>query len=1541
MNDIEDINQICESDIAIIGMAGRFPKASNLDAYWQNIREGVEALTEFTDTDLQAQGVDTQLLNNPNYVKAGFVLEDVELFAASFFDYSPREAEITDPQQRIFLEVAWEALENAGYNTETDKEQISIYASSSINTYFLFNLLPNSELIKLVGFDQIRHNNRSDNLATRVAYKLNCKGSAINVQTGCSSSLVGIHLACQSLLNHECDLALAGGVSISANQKTGYLYQEGGILSPDGHCRAFDAQAKGTVNGNGVGIVVLKRLADAIINGDRIHAVIKGTAVNNDGSLKVGYTAPSIDGQAKVITEALAVSGVHAETVSYIETHGTATVLGDPIEIAALKKSFSLYTQKKNFCALSSVKTNIGHLDAAAGIAGFIKTVLALKNQQIPPSLNFTSPNPQIDFANSPFYVNNQLREWHSQGHPRRAGVSSFGIGGTNAHIVLQEAPVIEQGSRGAEGQGSRGAEGQGRGYQLLVVSTKTASALETATKNLVKHLQQHPDVNLADVAYTLSIGRRSFEHRHIVVCQSIENAVQVLDNQINTQKFTSSPVSENPFVVFMFPGQGSQYVNMGRELYETEAIFREQVDNCCQLLKPHLELDLRQILYPTTATSEVTQQLTQTAITQPALFVIEYALAKLWIAWGIRPQAMIGHSIGEYVAACLADVFSLEDALALVAKRGKLMQQLPSGAMLAVFLSAAEIKPLLNENISLAANNASHLCVVSGTHAAIEALHQQLVANGVECRNLHTSHAFHSQMMNPIIKEFQEYLSKINLKSPQIPFISNVTGTWITTAQATDSHYWGQHLRQTVRFAEGITELGNKSEQIFLEVGPGKVLSNLVKQLQTSPTILSSLRHPQEQQSDVAFLLNTLGKLWQAGIEINWSEFYHSQRRYRLPLPTYPFERQRFWIEPQAKADLIYQDINDWFYVPVWKQAIPLKAAVNEQIIQQRKCCLVFIDDLGIGTELVQQLQQQGQEVIIVQTGEKFTKLRDGVYSIHPQAKADYDALIQDLCLTNKIPQIIFHCWGITTNNHSYSAIDLGFWSLLFLAQALGQQPVNDQVQIMVITNNLHNVTGEEILYPEKTTVLGACKVIDQEFTNITCRNIDIIIPQQESKKPQLIQNILTELTSNCQQLVVAYRGQHRWIQTFEKTQLETASLENSPLRPGGVYLITGGLGGIGLTLAEYLAKTVQAKLVLIGRLKFPHRDEWEQWLISHDHQNSVSQNIKKLQNLEKLGAEVLVLTADVTSPEQMQFVKNQVLTKFGVINGVIHTAGVAGGGIIQLKTPEKAQNVLAPKVQGTLVIDTVFGDEKLDFLVLCSSLTSILGGLGQVDYCAANTFLDEFAKSKYEQQKPLTIAINWCGWQEVGMLVNTAITEELKNRRQQHLYQAISPQEGVEIFSRILQRGLPQVVVSKQNIVTQIKQSHGKVNLGVQLDEIEKELKQRNFSKQLHSRPHLNNDYVAPRSDIEKNIAEVWQQVLGLEQVGIYDNFFDLGGHSLLATQIISQLRKTFLVEIPLSSLFSEASTIINLAEIVEHLILEKIEDLSEEEAQRLLGV
>ncbi|MHC5613933.1 MAG: type I polyketide synthase [Nostoc sp.] len=1160
MNSLEEQNKIGDLDIAVIGMSGRFPRAKNIDDFWHNLRDGVESISFFSHQELESVGVDPSFLSDPNYVKANAVLEDIELFDASFFDYSPRTAEIMDPQHRLFLETAWEALEIAGYDSKTYEGRISVYGSASISSYFLFNLFSNSELIKLVGLDQLRHNNRTDNLTTRVAYKLDLKGSAITVQTGCSSSLVAVHLACQSLIDRESDMALTGGVSVTTLQKTGYLYQEGGILSPDGHCRAFDVKAQGTVSGDGVGIVILKRLADALADGDCIHAVIKGSAINNDGSAKVGYTAPSIDGQAKVIAEALAMARIESEMISYVEAHGTGTVLGDPIEIAALTKSFRARTEKKNFCAIGSVKTNIGHLDTAAGVAGLIKTILALKHKQIPPSLHFEQPNPQIDFANSPFYVNSTLSEWKTKETPRRAGVSSFGIGGTNAHVILEEAPVQEQGRHGE----------QGRKYHLLVLSAKTESALETATTNLVKHLQQHPEINLADVAYTLSVGRRMFDHRRIVVCQDLNDAVKILETKDPQRVFTYFQEPSEREIVFMFPGQGSQYVEMGRELYQTEPIFRKQVDYCCEILIPILGLDLRTILYPREEQATVAaQQLTQTYITQPALFVVEYALAKLWMAWGVRPSAMVGHSIGEYVAATLAGVFSLEDALMLVTTRGQLMQQMPAGDMLAVPLPEKEVQSLLGEELALAAINAPSLCVVSGPRSAIDELDNRLTEEGVDCRRLHTSGAFHSQMMEPIIEPFMAQVKKINLKAPQIPFVSNISGNWITAADATDPRYWARHLRQTVRFAGGIAQLLQKPEQIFLEVGPGRTLTTLARRHPdkvADQVMLTSLRHPQECNSDIAFLLNTLSQLWLTGVQIDWSGFYTHKRCHRLPLPTYPFERQRHWIDPKRQASAVKTDVEtlpatslrkknpemaNCFYIPSWKRSpLPVNQPSENRVLS---CTLVFIDECGLGEELVKRLELEDQDAIAVRIGSEFTKLSDRLFTLNPQQRHDYETLLNQLLAQNKFPKTIVHLWSVTP----VAPIELeletieksqetGFYSLLFLAQALGKQNFTDELQIAVISNNMQEVAGEELLCPEKATLLGPIRVIPQEYPNINCRSIDVVIPKSANWSEQkLIDQLLFELQTHIYDRVIAYRGFHRWVQNFEPVRLDEAKYE------------------------------------------------------------------------------------------------------------------------------------------------------------------------------------------------------------------------------------------------------------------------------------------------------------------------------------------------------------------------------------------------------------
>jgi phthiocerol/phenolphthiocerol synthesis type-I polyketide synthase E len=884
-----ELNQTPEQ-VAIIGMAGRFPGARTVDEFWRNLRDGIESIRPFTTEELEASGFDEKTRGDPCFVNAGAIVADADSFDASFFGISVREAEIMDPQHRMFLETAWQALEDAGYDPENFRGLIGIFGGVAPNTYFQNNLVTRADLLHTLGRYSVMLGSERDYAVTRVSFKLNLTGPSLSVNTACSTSGVVIHLACQSLLSGECDMALAGGARIAVPLTAGYLYEEGGIQSPDGHCRAFDADAHGTVVGNGVGMVVLKRLTDAIHAGDCIHAVIRGTAINNDGSQKIGFTAPSIQGQASVIEDALGIAEVSPESINYVEAHGTGTSLGDPIEIAALTRAYRHWTNRKGYCAVGSAKTNIGHLDAGAGVAGVIKTVLALENRLIPPSLNFQRPNPQIDFENSPFYVSTKLSAWPANVTPRRAGVSSFGLGGTNAHIILEEAPETES-------------SGPSRPHQLLLLSAKSDAALKCATQRLVEHLKQHASINLADVAYTLQIGRRAFNHRRMVVCQDSKDALAALAPPDPKRVVTSLQDPVDRDIVFMFSGQGSQYVNMGRDLYETESTFRQQVDRCSEILKPHLSRDLRQILYPPEETAaEAARMLEQTAFTQPALFTIEYALAMLWIDWGLRPRAMVGHSIGEYVAACLAGVFSLEEALSVVSARGRLMQELPGGSMLAVPLAETLIQPYLNDRIDVAVVNSPSLCVVSGQHEAVRDLEQQLSRQGIESHYLHTSHAFHSKMMEPVLESFAEEVGKVRLHVPQIPFVSNVTGTWITSDEAVDPSYWARHLRQTVRLSDCLQELFKESHIALLEVGPGRTLSSVVG-LHPGKTpelvVLSSTRHPKETASDLAFILNTLGRFWLAGVRVDWSRFYADEKRQRVRLPTYPFERKRYWISP------------------------------------------------------------------------------------------------------------------------------------------------------------------------------------------------------------------------------------------------------------------------------------------------------------------------------------------------------------------------------------------------------------------------------------------------------------------------------------------------------------------------------------------------------------------------------------------------------------------------------------------------------------------
>ena len=883
--------------IAIVGMSGRFPGAPNVARFWSNLKDGVESITHFSEAELEDSFSD-EVRRAPNFVKARPILADVDRFDADFFGMYAREAELTDPQHRVFLECAWEALESAGYDPRAYSESVGVFCGCSINTYFLEHVCRDRRTLEeftsnyQVGCYPMLLGAGLDFLSTRVSYKLDLKGPSVTLQTACSTSLLAVAQACQSLILGQSDLALAGGVSITFPQKRGYLHLEGGMVSADGSCRTFDAQASGTIFGSGAGVVVLKRLSDAQRDGDAIFAVIRGCGVNNDGAAKVGFTAPSVDGQAAAIEMAHAEAGVEARSISYVECHGTATPLGDPIEVAALTKAFQASTSERQFCAVGSVKSNIGHLDAGAGVVGLIKTALSLKHGMIPPSLHFTRPNPQIDFASTPFYVNSKLTEWPRAGGPRRAGVSAFGVGGTNVHVVLEEAPAVEA------------HETPAMTSELLVLSARSEAALGAMRSNLATHLRANVEEPLSNVAFTLQVGRRQFEHRSFVVGRTGEDVAAKLESAPGVQAHAHAKSGKKPAIAFMFPGQGSQYPDMARDLYAGEPEFRLHFDRCVAICRPVTGEDLAALVYPAASSPEAAKRLMATKFAQPAIFAVEYSLAKLWMSWGIQPDAMIGHSVGEFVAAVMAGVMSLEDALPLVALRGALMQDLHRGSMLSVRLPERELRPLLGADVAIAAVNGPSLTVASGPDPAIHALEQMLHARGVVCRHLHTSHAFHSSMVEPIVEPLRERLRQIRLSPPTLPYVSCVTGTWIEESEATSVSYWARHARETVRFADGIkTILAMASAPALLEVGPGNVLSTLAFQaLQGAANpVVTSLQDSARESSDRACMLEALGRLWTHGAEPNWSAL-HARPVRRVPLPTYPFERKRFWIDAPPK---------------------------------------------------------------------------------------------------------------------------------------------------------------------------------------------------------------------------------------------------------------------------------------------------------------------------------------------------------------------------------------------------------------------------------------------------------------------------------------------------------------------------------------------------------------------------------------------------------------------------------------------------------------
>jgi acyl transferase domain-containing protein/thioesterase domain-containing protein/acyl carrier protein len=1345
------------TEIAITGMAAHLPGARSVAEYWQMLREGRRAIRRLDDAELRAAGERAERIAHPDYVPYAAPLDGFEMFDAGFFGFGPKEAAILDPQHRRFLEVAWEALEDAGHMPETFPGPIGVFAGCGMGSYFWFNLCSNRDLVDDVGMFLLRHTgNDKDFLTTRLSHILDLKGPSLGLQTACSTSLVAVHYAAQSLLNGECDMALAGGVTIELPQGRGYLYKEGEILSPDGECHAFDHRAQGTVFGSGAGVVVLRRLTDALADGDHIHAVIKGSAVNNDGAAKAGYLAPSVDGQAAAIAEAQAVAGITADTVDYVECHGTGTYLGDPIEVAALTQAFRETTQAVDFCRIGSVKTNIGHLDTAAGVASLIKAALALQHGQMPPSLGYEAPNPAIGFDGSPFAVNDRLTDWPRRDHPRRAGVNSLGVGGTNAHVVIEEAPARE-----ASGEADWP-------FVPLVLSARTKSALDAGTSRLAAHLRAHPEQPLADVAYTLRHGRRTFERRRVVVAHDHEEAARLLDSGDPRRAFTHTVRGANREVAFMFPGGGAQYAGMARDLYETEPVFADWMDRGLDILGQRLDYDIRALWLPDAGgMAEAEARLKRPSVQLPLIMITEYALAQLWQSWGVRPTALIGHSMGENTAACLAGVMSFEDCIGLVHLRGQLFDTIDKGGMLSVPLSADELRPWLGDALDLAAVNAPGLSVASGPQAALDALAARLDAEEIETRRIAIDIAAHSRMLEPILGRFGDYLRGIALNPPQIPILSNRSGDWLSDAEATDPAYWVSHLRHTVHFADGLARLAENPDRIFLEVGPGKALASLA---QAQPGIeadrvIGSLRHPEDAIADDLYFMTMLARLWAAGVDIDWDQVWGEAPRHRVSLPSYAFDHHPYFIEPGTArgadaADLPAReaDIGTWGHAPHWHprlSEVEITGAADLAALPP-ETWLIFEDDAGLGAALAERLGAAGHRVTRVTPGDSFARLGEGRFTLSPErGREGYDQLVRALMAEGRAPTRIVHGWLVTRDERHrpgssffHRVQEQGFYSLLFLAQALAEEGLATPLHLTALTTGAAQVRAEALPHPAKATLAGPLRVIPREMPQITASSLDLDLPARGAPDDALVTRVLEDLMQEPRNHTAALRGARRYEAGWRAVPLPEAEAE-APPAPGGVVLITGGFGGIGLTLAEDLIAREGARIALLARTALPPRADWPRLTASG---GALARRVAAVERLEALGGTVMVIAADVSNIEEMQAARIAIEARLGRVTGIIHAAGTIADAPLLTKGPETIEDVFTPKIHGTQVLEQVFPDGDPDWLVLCSSSSTATAPAGQVDYVAANEYLNAYARARAGGKTRVT-ALDWGIWAELGM--------------------------------------------------------------------------------------------------------------------------------------------------------------------------------------------
>ncbi|MEW2570391.1 type I polyketide synthase [Streptomyces sp. NPDC047070] len=1558
--------------IAVVGMDCRLPGARTPQDYWQNLLAGTEHITDLDEQRLTAAGVSGQTLADTRHVRRAAVVEDADRFDASFFFLSSREAERMDPQLRLFLQTAWAAMEHSGHDSEVYPGRVGVFAGSLHSTYLLNNVLTgergfNGSLERMQQDMATLMGNDPNYLTTRASYHLKLTGPSFAVQTACSTSLVAVHLAAQSLLSQECDLALAGGVALRFPQEAGYLYEPDGITSASGRVRPFDAGADGTVFGNGAGVVVLKRLEDALADGDTVWAVLLGSAVGNDGNDRAGYTAPGVSGQAAVLAEALGVAGVDPATVSYLEAHGTGTRMGDPIELAAARQAYGT----DGPLTLGSVKANIGHLSTAAGVAGLIKCVLMLHHRTIVPMPHFTAWNPECAADGSRFRVATAAEPWQADGAALRCAVTSTGMGGTTAHVVLEEAPPAA-----AEAPGAVPAPA----VVLLPVSAKSPAALEKARLALADHLEatapgpdgpdapENPlgDIHLDDAAYTQATTRHTFDHRAVVTAPDRATAVRALRTGEPRHVYQDSGHPAPRPVTFLLPGQGAQYPAMGRGWYEQLPVYRATLDECAHLLEPTLGFDLRDALHAASRDRQDERyDLRRTRLTQPALFAVEYALARQYMAWGIAPAALIGHSIGEYVAATLAGVFRLPDALRVVAERGRLIDALPEGVMAAVMAGPEKLTPYLGDGVDLAAVNEPTVCTVAGDHDEIRAFTAKLTADGITHRKVATSHAFHSAMMEPAVEPLTRLLREVELSRPRIPFLSNLTGTWIRDEEATDPGYWGAHLRAPVRFADDVAAALTQGDQIFVEVGPGHTLATFARRhpdRETGMPVITSAARGKDPAADLTALTAALGRLWAVGLTPDWQGYYAGRGRRKVPLPTYPFEGSRYWVEPGTGAlsgtgtfsgtggdtsgstAVPKLPLDEWFTAPVWHRAV---GTLDAEPVPITEPVLLFADEgadagdgmgaysgsgSGSGTGsgfggVAARLAAQALagEVLTVTAGSGYS--RDGdAFTVRPDSEEDHHRLVAELLTENRLPGRVVHAWSTAALPPDRGVARFeqaqrhGLYSLIALVKALSAHGVTDPVQLDIVSAGAYAVgPGEPEPVAELATLALAARVIGQEHGNIGARHFDL--PADPDARS--LRTLAAELAgTRPPELAVTLRGGGRWVADLRPVRADWSAEATSRLRPEGVYLITGGLGEIGSLLAHWLHRETGARLALLTRDPLPDPADRDAWLDSHEPDDETALRIGRLRSLQDAGATTFLVHADVADTQALGAAVERVEERYGALHGVVHAAGLPGERWDRPITEsglEQCRWHFVPKAHGQIALEEVLAGRQVDFVLLLSSLAGVLGGLRLLAYGAANHFMDAAAeRANRDLDRTVWISAAWDVWQhhQDEKRALSAIGRSMDDK-------AIQPEEGLEAVRRLLTlRDVSHVAVSTWDIGHRLDQWVRDPRIGRPAD------------GSAAPGPDLP-DTGPDAADLTSQVTRLIAEALGSEDLSPEADIFEHGGDSLLIVRLLSDIRRYFSVEVPLADVLSEP-TPAALADAVRQRLEARTETGPGEEAE-----